>query len=124
MQPNAQDSTNKVTAIITIALLVGAAIYYFYYSGASTATDPGATLSSVDSGAASTGNVGQDVLTLLNEIHSLKIDTTFFKTAAYESLIDFSVAIPSTDVGRTNPFSPFAGSAPTLPSSSNPPISH
>ncbi len=102
MQSNPQNSA-KVPVIIAIVVLAAAVIYYFYYSGAVVATDAQSGLA-VDN-VASNERVGEDVLNLLNQIHSLKIDTKFFKTPVYQSLVDFSVAIPTVNVGRQNPFS-------------------
>jgi hypothetical protein len=109
-------NSSRSTIVITIIVLVAAAVYYFYYSGGASATADQSSLS-IDT-TSSTSQVGADVLTLLNEIHSLKIDTTFFQTPAYQSLIDFSVAIPSVPVGRPNPFSPLGSFVSTTPASS------
>ncbi len=54
-------------------------------------------------------SIGADVLGLLNQIQSLKIDSSIFRSAVYKSLQDFSVEVPPEGVGRDNPFAPFPG---------------
>ena len=105
MQQNPQNSS-KTIFILTGVVLVAAAIYYFYYSGAATVTTGDSTLSGDSSQTVSSAE-GQKVLNLLNEINSLQIDTKFFESPAYQSLVDFSVQIPPVPVGRPNPFSDF-----------------
>ena len=52
-------------------------------------------------------SVGQDLLVKLAMLDTLKIDEGFFKDKAFISLIDFSFPIStSTEIGRSNPFSP------------------
>jgi glucose-6-phosphate isomerase len=53
--------------------------------------------------------VSARILNLLNQIKSLKIDTTLFTDPAYQTLVDYSVQIPPVDVGRPNPFAPIPG---------------
>ena len=53
--------------------------------------------------------IGTQVLSLLNQIQSLHIDTALFQSAAFRSLQDYSVAIPPQTVGRPNPFAPLPG---------------
>jgi hypothetical protein len=89
---------------VVIILVVVAGLVYFYYQGGS-APSAGSLLQGVPSGA----SVGSAELTLLSQIQSLKIDTTLFTNAAYATLQDYSVEIPPQNVGRPNPFAPFAG---------------
>jgi hypothetical protein len=104
-------SSSKMPAIIGILLVVCAVGYYFYTtSNAPVSSDSSLTLTTTSGGG---GSVGSDVLSLLSEIKSLNIDTSFFQTPVYESLTDFSVTIPSEPVGKSNPFLPLPGS--TLP---------
>jgi len=98
---NTKPSSNKTT-ISVIAAIVIAAIAYFYYTG-STATSTSLV--------ASTNNaaVGSQVLDLLNQIQSLNIDASIFSDPGYKTLRDYSVPIPTVDVGRPNPFAPLPG---------------
>jgi hypothetical protein len=110
---NTKPSSNRSTiAVIVIIALVG--LGYFYYYG-STAT-PSSSISSTDVNAA----VGDQVLNLLNQIKSLNIDTSLFNDAGYLTLRDYSVPIPTLNVGRPNPFAPIPGyTAPAAGASTN-----
>ncbi|MDE2037745.1 MAG: hypothetical protein KGI69_00775 [Patescibacteria group bacterium] len=91
------------TTLIGIAIVVIAAAGYFYVEGGS----PAASSTLVQSQA---GNqVGTAELDLLNQIESLRIDTSLFSDPGYLSLTDYSVQIPSESVGRPNPFAPLSG---------------
>lgn len=100
-----QKSFSKKGLLIVIVLLVVGAGAYFYFQGAP--TDTGSSLSSsrteenVEAAA-----VGTRVLSLLNQINSLKIDTSIFNSLVYRSLVDYSITIPEQNVGRPNPFAP------------------
>ncbi len=97
-------SSSKKSAIAFVAILIIGAFIYFYTLG-----NP--TDSSVSS-ITETENAGQleegaKVLALLNQISSLKLDTTIFDNNIYKTLIDYTVEVPEQNVGRTNPFSPY-----------------
>jgi hypothetical protein len=98
MQPQA--SSSKKSIIILIAILVIGGGIYFYMSG--TPTDN--TSLSVDGTTSDAGVIGAQVLSLLNQVNSLKIEGEFFKTPAYKSLIDHTVPIFEQNVGKQNPF--------------------
>ena len=94
---------------MAIIVVVSIIIYYWFLKPAPTDTATnGGTLLDVTAEA----NVGTDVLTLLNQIQSLRIDKSIFESPEYQSLNDFSVAIPPQPVGRPNPFAPIPGFTP------------
>jgi len=97
---NTQSHSNK-TWIGLVIIVVVAGIAYFYMSGSS-ANVSNSTLSS------SNAAVGAQVLGLLGQIQSLKIETGFFADATFKTLRDFSVPIPAVNVGRPNPFAPLS----------------
>jgi hypothetical protein len=101
-QPNAKNTWIWATVVIVIA-----AIGYFYFYGSSSSTTASSGLVQTSSGDSS--DVGSQVLTLLNQINSLNIDTSLFTDPGYQTLRDYSVAIPSVNVGRPNPFAPLPG---------------
>lgn len=102
-------SSLKSTVAIVVVVAIAFLGYYFYKSGASSS---GAGLLSQGSG--STGAIGSQVLGLLNQIQSLRIDASLFADPGYQTLRDYSVAIPPENVGRANPFAPLPGApAPT-----------
>jgi hypothetical protein len=99
---NNKPSSNKNTLIIgliIVAVLGGA--WYFYDSGSS----PTSTSSLISSGGAS-DSVGSGILDILDSVSSIKIDTSFFSSPAYQSLVDYSIQVPPQNVGRPNPFAP------------------
>jgi len=98
-------STRNIAVIIVILIVAG--IVYFYFEGDSAPAGVNSFLLGTPS---SVGSVGSAELTLLNQIRSLKIDTSLFTTPSYTTLQDYSVAIPQQAVGRPNPFAPFPGS--------------
>lgn len=103
MNPAKQSSKKSIIVIVVIVII--AAIVYFYYEGSA---GPDSSALSLEAG----GNadvVGAQVLGLLNQIQSLKIDRSFFTDPAYQTLRDYSVAIPPQNVGRPNPFAPIPG---------------
>jgi len=93
----------KSWIIIAIVLIVAVAAY-FIYSGSSS-TGSGTIQANTDA----TGQLGQQVLSLLNQVSSLQMNTALFTSQAYTSLKDFSVTIPPQTVGRANPFAPIPG---------------
>ncbi len=94
---------NKTTAVlITIVAIV--AIGYFYIEG-----NPLASSSSSLEAQPASDDVSGRVLSLLQQIKSLHINTKLFKDQGYQTLRDYSVVIPTQDVGRSNPFAPLPG---------------
>ena len=98
----------KTWIILGVVVLVGAAAY-FYISGKPSS---GSSLDATTQDA--TGAVGAQVLGLLNQIKSLKIDDTFFSNPVFDTLQDFTVSIPAQSVGRPNPFAPLPGSSASI----------
>jgi RsiW-degrading membrane proteinase PrsW (M82 family) len=102
---NTKPSSNKNTVIIGIILVVIlAGAWYFYSKGSSSPST--SQLVSTTPGGTATANVGANVLTILNSVSSINIDTSFFSTPAYQSLVDYSITVPPQEVGRQNPFAP------------------
>ncbi len=100
MKPQPSSKKTLIAAIVAIVVLV---LVYFYFSG----SVPADTASALQ--AQSANVVGTRVLSLLNQIQSLRIDTRLFDATAYRTLVDYSVEIPETPVGRPNPFAPIPG---------------
>ncbi len=92
--------------IIIVGIIIVALIAYFYYEGSKPAANSVLVSSAADIDAQ---QVGVRVLNLLNQIQSLRIDTTLFSDPSYQTLRDYSVAIPQQNVGRSNPFAPIPG---------------
>ena len=82
----------------------GGAFFYFYGQDTPTNTS-GIGITQPDP---STADQTQ-ILSLLNQIRSLRIDSQLFLDPAYTQLYDYSVVIPERNVGRPNPFAPLPG---------------
>ena len=95
----------KTYGAIVIVILVFTLVYFYMSGGSSSALDNSGTLSA----GSAYGSVGSSELSLLNQVRSLKIDTALFKDPVFLSLQDYSVAIPTENVGRPNPFAPLPG---------------
>ena len=103
-----QQTSSKKPLIIIISIVILAGLAYFYFSGSPSDT----SISSVNSSTGETSEasiVGAKVLSLLNEIGSLRIDSSVFDSQVFKSLVDHTVIVPEQNVGRPNPFIPVGG---------------
>ncbi len=98
MNQSIKAQKSRLPEIIAILLVIGAIGYYFYSSGSNGSASSSFTISSA------TSSVGANVLGLLNQIHSLKIDASLFQSPVYQSLNDFTVQVPPEPIGKSNPF--------------------
>ncbi len=99
---NTKPSSNRTTiSVLVIIALFGLGYFYFYGSSSTSSSD---TLT-----ASNNALVGSQVLNLLNQIQSLRIDTSLFTDPGYLTLRDYTVPIPTVSVGRPNPFAPLPG---------------
>ena len=79
------------------------ALAYFFMKGGSTVDDFALLQGDVS---AMSDNSGAQVLALLNQINAIEINPAIFDSPVYKTLRDFSVPIPTQNVGRPNPFEP------------------
>ncbi len=101
-------------------LLFGGILAAFYagysYLSSSKAPVPTTALVASGPGAPVGGGTGADLLALLLDLRSLRLDGAVFSDPVFQSLKNFGVTIPPETVGRPNPFAPLPGSAvPTGP---------
>lgn len=104
-----------------ILIIVVALGLYFYFKGDPDDTSISSLEAEVSVESTEALEKSARILSLLNQINSLKIDASIFESAVYKTLVDYTITIPEQDVGRPNPFAPIPGSAPqssslTLPS--------
>lgn len=90
---------NKIILIVLVVIIAGFAWY-----GLADRT-PSTSLLTNDSRADSTV-VEQDILRLLLDMRSIRLDSSVFENPAFTSLRDFGRSIVPEPVGRTNPFEP------------------
>jgi hypothetical protein len=89
---------NKTLIIGLLLVCVGVFVYFTYFRGPA----PSATLTET----ANESPISQDLLILLSNLHTIKLDNSIFSNPAFLSLTDFGVTIPPQNVGRRNPFAP------------------
>ncbi|MDQ5893438.1 MAG: hypothetical protein QG640_450 [Patescibacteria group bacterium] len=116
--------SSKKTFFIVIIIIILALAAYFYFKGSPDDSSVSSLEADNSPTSADAQAVGTRVLSLLNQINSLKIDSSIFDSAVYKSLVDYTITIPEQNVGRPNPFAPISGSAPQnstvrLPSTGN-----
>src|ERR1039458_6209532 len=102
---NKSSSSNKNTIIIGVILVVVLAGVWYFYSKGSSSPSTSQLVSTTPNGTAG-ASVGANVLTILNNVSSINIDTNFFSAPAFQSLVDYSIMVPPQAVGRNNPFAP------------------
>lgn len=91
----------KMTLTVTITIIIVFVLYNNYY------VDVKNQELLVSLNEQTYGSVaGQEILKLLNELQSIKFDTSLFSNNAFNDLIDFGQKINPEVVGRSNPFSP------------------
>jgi hypothetical protein len=104
----------KNTIIIIIVVLIAGAVYFYFFGGAAPESETLEAKVNPEIQVSATR-----VLGLLNQIKSLKIDPKIFESPEYQTLRDYSVAIPQLNVGRSNPFAPLPGVSSNPTSRSN-----
>lgn len=90
-----------------IGIVIFSALAYFFFAPA--APQSSSLLQAEKDSDPDSSASANRILSLLNQVESLRIDATLFQNPAYLSLIDYTVDIPETPVGRPNPFAPLPG---------------
>ncbi len=94
---------NMVVIIVIVLGIVGTFVYMNFFSGSSSSA---ALLTSDED---TTSPVSKNLLLVLNNLHTIKLDSAIFSSPAFQSLTNFGVEIPPENVGRRNPFEPLSG---------------
>lgn len=104
---------NKNTMMIAgSVIIIGAALVIFLFGGGAVSEE---VLSSSGESALDS-SVGRDLLVLLAQLKTTKLNTSIFDDPLFVSLQDFGVAIAPQPVGRRNPFAAFEGKTTILKS--------
>lgn len=92
--------------IIGVAFLLWVGYVTFLKKEAS--VNPNTTLVSENilDGESPQAQSGREILTLLLNLKSLKLDASIFNDPVFKSLVDFGQSIPERPHGRNNPFAP------------------
>lgn len=105
MQDTSHTIRNLVIAVVIIAAVVFAGYYY-----ATRDTTPDATLL-VGAPTASASGVEGDLLSALQQLRHISLDTSIFQNPVFQSFIDYSTTLVPQAAGRPNPFAPLDASA-------------
>lgn len=98
-------NTKKIITVVILVLVIAFAVYFFFFRSAQ-----------VEMVLDEFGNpvqaqvVGQDLIDLLHELESVKLNDTIFSSPALQNLVDLSVTLAPQPQGRENPFSSLSGS--------------
>lgn len=95
--------------IILIVIIFISIMLFFYFKGKPSSDSISSLETSGDSESNEAKAASDRVVKLLNQISSLEINDSIFKTSVYKSLVDYTVAIPEQNIGRPNPFAPIPG---------------
>lgn len=101
----------KKNLIISIAVIIVLFAAGWWYFGQGSSSDQ-SLLSS------STASSNDSLLSTLNQLKSLTLDSSIFTEPAFEALQSNTVVLPTVPSGRPNPFAPLPGLLPTNPQSS------
>lgn len=89
---------NKVLLGGIITVFLGLVVYLNFFAGAPS----GELLASTDQ----VSPISQELLSVLSNLHTIKLDNSIFSDPAFQSLTNFGVELPPENVGRRNPFLP------------------
>jgi len=92
--------TRYKASIILVAVIAVAFFAYSYFFA-----KPAEPLLSAEA-VSGTTSVDQDLISLLLELRSIKLDDRIFSDPAFMSLQDFSQELVQEPIGRVNPFAP------------------
>jgi len=103
--------------VIAIGVLAALGVVGYMYITRDASVD--ADLLVVESADQSVG-VDGDLLRALQELRTIKLDTTIFNDQVFRSFIDFGTVLTPQQTGRDNPFAPISGSVGVTPSAGQP----
>ena len=102
-----QYSFLKNSIVITgVALLLWAGYVTFLKKDTSVNQNAALVSENVLDGDSPQAQSGREILALLLNLKSLKLDASIFNDPVFISLVDFGQNIPERSHGRTNPFAP------------------
>ncbi len=89
--------------IVFVAILGGLYLAWIFFF--SSDEEPTSTIGPTEAG----GEIGGDILPILSDLKTIKLDTKVFDDPVFKSLKNFSVELPKEEAGRVNPFAPLDG---------------
>ncbi len=94
--------------IIPIVIVLVLGFFYVYYTQTETQGETGSLVSqnAVAGNSRATIAVGAEIISLLEKLDRITLDTALFQQPTFQSLRDFSITLRPQPVGRPNPFAP------------------
>ncbi len=97
---------SNIKNIIFLTIFLVASFYlYSYFFSKETETEISGSLS-VTTPEGVSRTVGGDLLVILSDLRTMKLDDSIFSDPLFRSLKNFRVELSSEPVGRDNPFAP------------------
>ncbi|MBI2046296.1 MAG: hypothetical protein HYT28_02660 [Parcubacteria group bacterium] len=94
-------------SIVIVGIVLLLAVGYNTFLKPNASVSPNQVLvSETPNGESPQAQSGREILTLLLNLKSLKLDTAIFSNRAFQNLADFGQSIPERPRGRDNPFAP------------------
>lgn len=96
----------NIKNFIIAAVVIGAS-FWIYSSFIVKSEDEDSLISAVPAASgleASSDNTGSQILKILSNLKTIRIDKTFFSEASFTKLQDYSVNLTEEQAGRKNPF--------------------
>lgn len=97
----------KLISILGLVIIVGAG--YFVVAQYISVAHGQSDLVSTGQGSMGASADGAQVLSLLNTLNGIRLDSKIFSDPNFLSLQDWSVSIAQQEVGRPNPYLPVSG---------------
>ncbi|TSC67037.1 MAG: hypothetical protein G01um101472_556 [Parcubacteria group bacterium Gr01-1014_72] len=106
--------SDKKNLLIIAGLIVLAALAYFYFRDAVEVPEGTATLTGELGGGGSASQLTADLVPLILQLQSIKLNRAFFDDSVFKSLRDITIELLRQPVGRPNPFAPVGAETGTL----------
>ena len=90
-----------IFAILLVLFALGFGVRSFLF-----AQNDGGSLVSLNDGSVVDNSTEKEILSLLLELRSIKLDVSMFESSAFKALKDFGVTLDPEPVSRPNPFAP------------------
>jgi hypothetical protein len=112
-----QESSSKRNLVITLVILAAVGVAGYMYATRDRALDSDLLVGVPTGTAAVEGNL----LTALNQLQTIRLDTEVFDNPVFESLVDIGTRLADQPSGRPNPFAPIdSGSSASTGTSTTP----
>ena len=99
-------NTKTIIAVVAITVLLIFFVYFFFFRNTETII-----VFDEFGNPVAAQIIGQDLINILADLETITFDDSVFRNPAFTELSDQSVVLRKEPMGKSNPFSPFAGVA-------------